>query len=252
VQTGALVFDDVTDGEQLLGVNLRAEGGEIVGVCGLSGSGFQAVLELASGLRRPTSGSVTLPNGNRVPRGLPAAIRAGVGLVTGDRRRLGLMLDKPVWDNIAQVRGVALARGGVYVSRHALAKRAGARVAQLNIRVSSVSARTGALSGGNQQKVVFAKWLEAEPTVLLLDDPTRGVDVGAKAEMHAIMRGIAAAGTVVVLSSTDLDELADLCDRLYVFYQGQVCDELTGDELTAGAALAEMNGEVRTTGTQLE
>ena len=119
------------------------------------------------------------------------------------------MLDKPVWDNIGQVRAVALAADGPVISARRLRARAREQVARLQVRTPSVDARAGALSGGNQQKVVFAKWLEAQPSVLLLDDPTRGVDVGAKAEMHALIRGTAAAGAVVLLTSTDLDELAE-------------------------------------------
>jgi ribose transport system ATP-binding protein/rhamnose transport system ATP-binding protein len=104
-----------------------------------------------------------------------------------------------------------------------------------------VHERTGLLSGGNQQKAVFAKWLDAQPSVLLLDDPTRGVDVGAKAEMHLLIRSAAQAGAIVLLYSTDLDELETLCDRVLVFYQGRICAELEGDELTTHAVLAAMN-----------
>ena len=99
----------------------------------------------------------------------------------------------------------------------------------------------GSLSGGNQQKVVFAKWLDAQPSVFLLDDPTRGVDVGAKDEMHALIRSTAAAGAPVLMCSTDIDELAALCDRVVVFHQGRVSAELAGEALRTHAVLEAMN-----------
>jgi len=116
---------------------------------------------------------------------------------------------------------------------------------RLSVRAPSENERAGLLSGGNQQKVVFAKWLDAAPSVLLLDDPTRGVDVGAKADMHEIVRELAAAGRVVLISSTDPDELVELCDRVAVFYRGRLCAELEGADLTQAALLhAEATGEV--------
>jgi len=151
------------------------------------------------------------------------------------------MLDKPLWDNIGQVRAIALAGDGPVVRTRRLRAHAREQVERLQVRTPSIDARAGELSGGNQQKVVFAKWLDAEPSVLLLDDPTRGVDVGAKAEMHALIRGAAAAGAVVLLTSTDLDELAAICDRVLVFHRGAICAELAGDQLRSHALLEAMN-----------
>jgi ABC-type sugar transport system ATPase subunit len=121
-------------------------------------------------------------------------------------------------------------------------------VRALRIRSSSVDQDAGSLSGGNQQKVVFAKWLDAQPSVFLLDDPTRGVDVGAKAEMHALIRSTAAAGAPVLICSTDIDELADLCDRVVVLHQGRMSAELSGDRLKTHTVLEAMNtGELART-----
>src|SRR4051794_29226858 len=212
--------------------------GDVVGLAGVAGAGHHTVLELVSGLRRPDSGWVMLPNGRPVPHGLRAAIRAGVALVTGDRRRLGLMLDKPVWENVAQVR-LALARG--VVRRGELRRRAAAQVSALRIRTTGLDQPAGRLSGGNQQKVVFAKWLQAAPSVVALDDPTRGVDVGAKAEMHALIRSTAQAGAPVLICSTDIDELAALCDRVVVLRRGRVVVELGGAALRTHAILSAMN-----------
>ena len=237
--TGGLEIEGVTVGGRLAEVSLTARRGEVLGLAGLAGAGHQAVLELVAGLVRARRGVVRLPSGRPVPRGLRRSIDAGVALVSGDRRRLGLMLDLPVWENVAQVRAVALGRDGVLVRRGVLRERARVLGERLGLRCSSVDQRTGLLSGGNQQKVVLAKWLDTSPSVLLLDDPTRGVDVGAKAEMHGLIRSIAAEGAVVLLCSTDVEELAALCDRVAVMYHGRVACELAGDD--AGRILEVMN-----------
>jgi ABC-type sugar transport system ATPase subunit len=236
-----LSLTDVVVPDRLHGVSLSAKAGEIVGVAGLTGSGHSTVIELLTGQRRPEQGTVLLPTGQPVPRGLRSAIGAGVALVTGDRRRFGLMLDKPLWDNIAQVRAVAMARDGLVIRKGKLREHARRHVESLRVRTPSVDAHAGSLSGGNQQKIVFAKWLDAQPSVLVLDDPTRGVDVGAKAEMHGLIHAAADAGAVVVLASTDLDELQALCDRVVVFYRGRICADLTTDHLAAHTLLEAMN-----------
>jgi ABC-type sugar transport system ATPase subunit len=238
---GEVRLDGARVAGRLEDVSLRATAGEVVGLAGLSGSGHRSVLEAVFGLRRLDAGTVLFPDGRGLDGGRRAAIRRGVALVTGDRRRLGLMLDKPIWENVAQVRAVAMGRAGRLLRRQELRARTRRHVERLRIRTSSVDATTGQLSGGNQQKVVFAKWLEIEPSVLLLDDPTRGVDVGTKAEMHALIREEAAAGAPVLLCSTDVDELVAVCDRVLVFFRGRVCAELSGDALQAHAVLEAMN-----------
>ena len=235
-----LVLDDLTVPGVLDGVTLTARPGEILGCAGKVGSGHSAVLEVVSGLRKLARGKVRLPSGTSGPRTIRRAVQAGVALVPGDRARIGLMLDKPVWDNVSQVSSGALGRYGTVPGRRKLVAAAEDLVRRLRIRTDSVHAPVGKLSGGNQQKVVFAKWLAAEPDVVLLDDPTRGVDVGAKADMHEIVRELAAAGRVVLISSTDPDELVELCDRVAVFHRGRLCAELSGAELTQPALLHAM------------
>jgi ABC-type sugar transport system ATPase subunit len=238
---GRLELRDAAVDGALQPLTLSVEPGEVVGLAGVAGAGHHAVLELVSGLRRADGGTVTLPGGRPVPHGLRRAIGAGVALVTGDRRRLGLMLDKPLWENVGQIRAVGLAADGPVVRKGELRRRATVQVERLRIRSRSVDQLAGALSGGNQQKVVFAKWLDAAPSVMLLDDPTRGVDVGAKAEMHALIRSTAAAGAPVLICSTDIDELASLCDRVVVLHQGRVSAELSGEGLRTHAVLEAMN-----------
>jgi len=241
VERGGLELRGVAVDGRLEELDLSVARGEVVGLAGVAGAGHHTVLELVSGLRRPDRGTVVLPSGATVPHGLRNAIRAGVALVTGDRRRLGLMLDKPLWENVGQIRSVGLAADGPFVRSGMLRRRAAEQVRALRIRSRSVDQPAGSLSGGNQQKVVFAKWLEAAPSVVLLDDPTRGVDVGAKAEMHALIRSTAGAAAPVLICSTDIDELATLCDRVVVLHQGRVSAVLAGGALRTHAVLEAMN-----------
>ena len=234
----AAAIDASTADAEGAGAELRVES---VSLAGLTGSGYAAVPQLIAGRYRCDSGRVVFPNGRRAPRSLREAIASGVALVSGDRRRFGLMLDKPVWDNIAQVRAIALRREGTLIGKRKLREVAAGHVRALRIRASSVDETAGRLSGGNQQKVVFAKWLDAKPSIMVLDDPTRGVDVGAKLEMHGLIRAAADANALILLNSTDLEELCSLCDRVLVFFQGRVCAELSGESLSVHNVLESMN-----------
>jgi ABC-type sugar transport system ATPase subunit len=238
---GALVVDGVSVAGRVEPVSLRAEPGEVLGLAGVVGAGHQAVLNVVAGLMRPSSGSVNLPDGRPLPRGRSRAVAAGVATISGDRRRFGLMLDKPLWENVGQVRAVALRRAGPLVRPQRLRLAAEEQMRRLNVRAASVDALAGSLSGGNQQKIVFAKWLTSDPQVLLLDDPTRGVDVGAKAELHRLVRALSDRGVVVMLCSTDIAEMADLCDRVLVFRQRRPVAQLATEELTEHALLEAIN-----------
>ena len=152
------------------------------------------------------------------------------------------MLDKTVWENITTVTALADSRSaGRLLHRSALRAVAQRWVDELRIR-GRIDAPVATLSGGNQQKVVFAKWLAGEPELLLLDDPTRGVDVGAKREMHALIAGAAARGCGVLICSTDLAELAELGDRVVVLRRGRVIATVAGAELSETTLLNLMNG----------
>jgi ABC-type sugar transport system ATPase subunit len=243
---GALHVDGVSLAGGVRDVSLAAQPGEVVGLAGLVGSGPTEILRAIAGIERPVRGTITLPGGRRAPRGQRAHVGASVAYVSGDRRRLGLMLDKPVWENIVQVRSIAMGRDGVLLNRRKLMARARERIRQLHIKAPSADVPAASLSGGNQQKVVVAKWLDNEPTTILLDDPTRGVDIGARAEIHALLRGAAQAGAVILLYSNDLEELAAASDRVLVFYRGRICAELRGKDKTSQSMLHLMNtGEER-------
>ncbi|GAB3347171.1 sugar ABC transporter ATP-binding protein [Modestobacter lapidis] len=237
----ALRLENVTVPGQLQDVDLVVPCGRVVGLAGIAGAGHRAVLDVASGVARPSRGRVVLPDGSPLKAGLRGAISQGVAIVSGDRKRFGVMLDKPIWDNIGQVSSVALRRDGMVIRAGKVRERAAEHVRRLGIKTPSVDLEVGMLSGGNQQKVVFAKWLEARPTVLLLDDPTRGIDVGAKAEIYGLFREQADNGAVQLVASSDPRELASVCDEVIVFYDGKVCARLSGRHLDAHTLLEVMN-----------
>ena len=238
---GALVVAGVSRSPALRNVSFRVEAGEVVGLAGLAGSGPEAMLATLSGIMAIESGVIKLPGGQERPRTLRAAIRAGVAFISGDRQRLGLMPDKPIWETMVQVRSVGMARdGGVIVASH-MQRRAADLAAQLSVKTKSVLANAGSLSGGNQQKCVLAKWMDAAPVVFLLDDPTRGVDIGARVEFISLLHAAAGEGALVIYHSTDLEELASACHRVLVFHRGRICTEIAGDELTSVALLTAMN-----------
>jgi ABC-type sugar transport system ATPase subunit len=239
--TPALRVAGVTTADGLHDVSLHVARGEVVGLAGLAGSGPAAMLSAIAGLSGISAGQITLPNGADRPADFRQAIGRGVAFVSGDRRKLGLMLDKPIWENIVQVRSVGLARDGLFLRRDRLRQRAAVLARSVGVKTPSVDALAGSLSGGNQQKVVLAKWMDIAPDLLLLDDPTRGVDVGAREEINQLLRKAAAAGAVVLYLSTDLEELVAGCDRVLVFYRGRICAEVSGAALTAAHLSQVMN-----------
>ena len=239
--TPALRLENVTVEGELEDVDLTVPCGRIVGLAGVAGAGHRAVLNVASGVLRPDRGRIVLPGGEPLKNNLRGAISQGVAIVSGDRKRYGVMLDKPIWDNVGQVSSVALRRDGMFIRAGRIRERAAEHVKRLGIKTPSVDQEVGMLSGGNQQKVVFAKWLEAAPSVLLLDDPTRGIDVGAKAEIYNLLRELADRGAVQLVSSSDPRELAAVCDEVVVFFNGRVCARLSGRDLDAHTILEVMN-----------
>jgi ABC-type sugar transport system ATPase subunit len=213
----------------------------VVGLAGLEGSGVSAVLEAIFGIERLRAGTITLPSGQPAPHTIRGSVRAGIAMVPADRRQDGLMLSQDLLTNIVQVTAGALGRFGFLLRNKMIEDRAEARIADLDIVAAGVRAPVNQLSGGNQQKVVIAKWLEADPRVVLLNDPTRGVDVGAKEEIYEIIRGLASEKRIVLFTSTELPEYVHLCDRVLIFYRGRVCGELSRGEITTHRLLEAIN-----------
>jgi ribose transport system ATP-binding protein len=232
-------------GGRLDHVSFTARSGEIVGLAGLEGSGVTDILEVLFGNRRARGGSVTFPDGGGLPKSPTDAARRRICLVPADRRRNGLMLDKSLLFNISNIVVGARDDAPVWFSRSDALQRATRQIDRLRIKAGSALSLANSLSGGNQQKAVIGKWLEIGPEVFLLDDPTRGVDVGAKREIYGLIREMSAGGGIVLFSSTELPELVGLCDRILVIYQGRLVGEVAGNETDSRALLQLINtGEI--------
>ncbi|MFJ2237092.1 sugar ABC transporter ATP-binding protein [Streptomyces sp. NPDC087859] len=225
-----VVLSGVSVPGRLTDVTFTVRAGEVVGVGGLQGAGHLSALEVVCGRTAISAGRVDV-GGRGLPRSLRDAVRSGVAFVPSDRKRYGLMVDREVWENTTSVSWLGLGRGGIAPSRSELVRRTVDLTERLRLRGGphDVVAR---LSGGNQQKVVLAKWLATEPGIVVLDDPTRGVDVGVRAEMHRIVGELAAGGAAVLIASTDLAELTEVCDRVLVFVRGRLTGEVHGAHLT--------------------
>ncbi len=237
----SLTIRGISLGDELHDIDFEARAGEIIGLAGLEGSGVATLLGVLFGTRRPTSGTVAYADGSGAPSSPTAAARRGISLVPADRRHQGLMLESSVESNIAQVTVGALRSRRPWLDRGAMRAAALRQVAGLRIRTDGVDAIVGRLSGGNQQKVVIGKWLEISPTVFLLDDPTRGVDVGAKREIYRLIRELADGGRTVLFRSTELPEIVGLADRILVLYRGRLALEAAAGELDDHGLLHAIN-----------
>ncbi|MBX6355431.1 MAG: sugar ABC transporter ATP-binding protein [Micromonosporaceae bacterium] len=226
-------------GGRVRGVDLAVRSAEIVGIAGLLGSGAEDIPYLCFGSRRSDSGVLTVGGRRlRLPRMRPFdAVRAGVALVPADRRRDGIAPTLTVAENTTILVNERYTRFG-----RLQARRLGDLVQRLlekfDVRPRRPDARLGELSGGNQQRVVLAKWLEIDPRLLLLHEPTQGVDIAARAEIYRLVREAAAGGMATLWVSSDFEELATVCDRVLVMADGVVRAELTGDEVREDAISA--------------
>ncbi|CAN5551860.1 sugar ABC transporter ATP-binding protein [soil metagenome] len=244
VTAGASVRLEVRDlvvGEELRGISFDAHGGEIVGLAGLEGSGVATLLGALFGAVRVDRGEVRYPDGAGLPRNTTDAARRGISLVPADRRRQGLMLEGTVARNIGHVAVGTLPAPSPWLNAGQLLAAARRQMDSLQIKASSPAHVVDQLSGGNQQKVVIGKWLEVGPRVVLLDDPTRGVDVGAKREIYLLVRRLAAEGRIVLFRSTELPELVGLADRILILYRGRIAGECSAGSMDSSTLLDAIN-----------
>jgi ribose transport system ATP-binding protein len=219
------------------GLDFQLRYGEIVGLAGLVGSGRTETVRAIFGAD-PLAGGQVLRDGRPVRiTGPRDALAEGICLVTENRKDEGLILDMPIRANVSLASLAAVSRGGL-LRPEAEASAAQRMGAALQIRLASIGQAVRELSGGNQQKVVLGKWLLRAPQVLLLDEPTRGVDVGAKAEIHALLERMAADGLAVLAVSSDLRELMGLCDRILVMSRGVLVGEVARAQFDEAAILA--------------
>jgi len=220
-------------------ISFSVRAGEVVGLGGLDGQGQRELLLALFGVLRGISGQVLI-DGKPVSIGSPRAAKAdaiGMALIPEDRKTEGLMLQMSVRDNLSFATLSELSHG-VVIDRDAERDAVDEMIELLGIKTAGVSVPAGSLSGGNQQKVVIAKWLMRKPRIILLNDPTRGIDVGTKQEFYQLLRKLADGGAAIVLYSTDYDELIGCCDTVLVLYDGTVKRTLRGADITERALIS--------------
>jgi len=237
----ALEVRELSCGKLFQDVSFKVRRGEVVGFYGLVGAGRTEIAETIFGLRDPSAGQILL-DGEEVQISSPQdAIRRGISLVPEDRKGQGLVLGMNCRDNITlpQVDDMT---AGPFVSD-------GAEVAifdlyrdKLDIRTPGWRQTVGNLSGGNQQKIVIGKWLSMHPSVLIVDEPTRGIDVGSKSEIHNLIRDLAAQGYAVVVISSEMPEVLHVSDRIVAMYSGRIMREFTSEEVTEDSLIQAISG----------
>jgi ribose transport system ATP-binding protein len=227
-----LEVDRLGWGERLKDITFSVHEGEIVGLGGLDGQGQRELLLALFGVLRGTDGQVRVDGR---PAGVdgPAAAKArgiDMALIPEDRKTEGLMLPMSIGENLSMA-ALGNLTNGPMIDRGRETQAIEAMVEKLRIKIGSVGDPVATLSGGNQQKVVIGKWLMTEPRIILLNDPTRGIDVGTKQELYQLLRDLAAEGAAILFYTTDYDELIGCCDRVLILYDGRITSELSGDAI---------------------
>jgi ribose transport system ATP-binding protein len=231
-----LEVDGLSRAGEFTGVSFTVRAGEIVGLAGLVGSGRSEIVETIYGARRASAGTIRVRRKALRPGSVPAAVKAGMGLAPEERKSQGLLLAEPVFRNVSLPAMGRFARAG-FLGPAAELPAAAEVTGRLDVRPSDPTRPVRTLSGGNQQKVVLARWLLQGCSVLLLDEPTRGVDVGARSEIYALIRQLAAQGAAIVLVSSEVPEVLGLADRVLVVREGRVVHEAPSGELDEGRVL---------------
>ncbi len=227
---GSVVLDvkNMSDGDRVKKANFQLRQGEVLGLAGLVGAGRTELARLIFGADKRKSGEVYL-DGKKLQIDQPKdAIRAGIGYVPEDRKLQGVFLQMTSGENITMNILGRCATGGILNFKR-LTDRANAEVKAMRVRTASLKQRAGGLSGGNQQKLLLARWLEINPRVLILDEPTRGVDVGAKAEIYVLIQQLLEKGMAVLFISSELPEIVGVCDRVLVMREGEITGEVGGE-----------------------
>ena len=231
ISAPALTVKNLTRKGVIEDISFTVHRGEVLGIAGLVGAGRTELARAIFGADRIDSGEVWL-NGHRVEIRSPRdAIRRGIGLVAEDRKALGLILGMVVRENISLANLDAVTRVG-FVNRREERRVAQRFIHDLAIKTPSVEQQVQNLSGGNQQKVVLAKWLFTQSKVLIFDEPTRGIDVGSKVEIYQLMNRLAASGVAIIMISSELPEILGMSDRILVMHEGRVSGELNREEAT--------------------
>jgi ribose transport system ATP-binding protein len=242
--TGATILSvrDLGDGNRFNNVRFALRRGEILGVGGLIGSGRTEIAEGICGLRPVTEGEVYLHGQRLNTRSYAQAVKAGVVYLSEDRKGSGVFLELSIAQNIAVLDLKSLTGPLGLLNSSAEADRASDLTRRLGVRMGGIDMPVSSLSGGNQQKVAIAKQLAVNPKVILMDEPTRGIDVGAKSEIHRLLRDLARSGIGIVVISSELPELLGLCDRVLVIREGTVAGEVEGATMTEEAIMRLASG----------
>ncbi|WP_421580133.1 sugar ABC transporter ATP-binding protein [Shinella sp. M31] len=237
-----LEVDGIGDGTRFHDVSFGLRKGEIFGIGGLIGSGRTEIAEGICGLRPCTTGAVRLHGKAQTISSYSDAVKAGVVYLSEDRKGSGVFLDMSIAQNISVLDLKALTNAAGLLNGRAEATLAEDFAKRLALRMSGVEAPVKSLSGGNQQKVAIAKQLAVNPKVILMDEPTRGIDVGAKTEIHRLLRELARSGIGIVVISSEMPELLGLCDRVLVVREGRIAGELGADEMSEEAVIRLASG----------
>ena len=217
-------------------VSFSVRAGEIFGLAGLVGSGRSEILETIYGAIRPSTGTVSVLGAPVRTGSVPTAVAAGIGLSPEERKSQGLILEQPIFRNVTLSSFARFARTG-FLNEKLERSTARTQLESLELRPADPDRAVGLLSGGNQQKVMLARWLVHGTTVLLLDEPTRGVDVGARAEIYSLIRQLAAANTAIVIVSSEIEEVLGLADRVLVIAEGETLDIVAATDIDESGVL---------------
>ncbi|MGI8545627.1 MAG: xylose ABC transporter ATP-binding protein [Aridibacter sp.] len=238
-------FDpDVSTKKLVDDVSFEVREGEVLGIAGLMGAGRSELLSAIFGAWRGNHSGEVLVDGKSVSINSPGdAIKNGIGFVTEDRKRYGLILDQTIMDN-STLAGLKQISGKFLINRSKEVVATKDAMETLNVKANSPMTVTGTLSGGNQQKVVLGKWLLTKPKVLFLDEPTRGIDVGAKQEIYAEINELAKQGLAIVMVSSELPEVLGLSDRILVLHEGHLTGEFSKVEATPEKVMAAATGTI--------
>ena len=233
-KTGEVILEvrELSDGNRYHGVNFQLERGEVLGVAGLIGSGRSEIVKGICALAGNATGEVRLNGQPYKPKDYQHSIAEGVVYLSEDRKGEGVFLDMPISVNVSALRLSQVASRFGFIQRDKEFHQANDLGKQLNLKCGNLADPVSSLSGGNQQKVAIAKMLSVNPKLIFLDEPTRGVDVGAKAEIHRILRELAKSGVGIIVISSELPELIGLCDRVVVVREGRLSGEVSGEKMT--------------------
>jgi ribose transport system ATP-binding protein len=233
-RSGEIILDvrNLSDRSRFQDVSFQLKKGEILGLAGLIGAGRSEIVKGICRLEGEVTGEVAL-NGKTLSLGsYQDSIAEGIVYLSEDRKGDGIFLDMPIAGNVSALKPEQVANGLGLIQRHKEEAQAEALGARLNLKYGSLADPVSSLSGGNQQKVAIAKMLSVNPKLIFLDEPTRGVDVGAKAEIHRILRNLAASGVGILVISSELPELIGVCDRVLVVREGRISGEVAGDRMS--------------------